>query len=105
MKVQSLLEKRLNEGLNPLLLKVVNESPNHNVPEGSESHFRVLIVSDQFEGLSLIQRHQKVYQLISEPIRDKIHAFSQRTLTSKEFKDQGGQLGSSPPCAKKPKKG
>lgn len=104
MKIQNLLENRLKEGLDPLILKVINESPNHNVPEGSESHFRVLIVSDQFEGLSLIQRHQLVHKLVSAPLKEKIHAFSQQTLTPKEFEDRGGQLPPPPPCARKPKK-
>lgn len=101
MKIQHLLENQLREGLNSVILKVINESPNHNVPDGSESHFRVLIVSDQFEGLSLVKRHQMVYKLVSVILKEKIHAFSQQTLTPKEFEDLGGQLPSSPSCAKK----
>ena len=103
MKVQNLLESQLQKGLEPDLLKVINESPNHNVPPASESHFRVLIVSDKFSGLTLIQRHQMVYNLIAQPIKDKIHAFSQQTLTPKEFEERGGHLPSSPPCVKKSK--
>ena len=101
MKIQTLLENKLREGLEPVLLEVVNESPQHNVPEGSESHFRVLIVSDKFAGLSLVKRHQMVHSLIVEQIKEKIHAFSQQTLTPEEFKARGGLLPSSPPCAKK----
>ena len=104
MKIQRLLESKLKEGLQPLLLEVINESPNHNVPEGSESHFRVLIVSDRFAGLSLVKRHQMVHQLVAEQIKDKIHAFSQQTLTPEEFEEKGGLLPPSPPCAKKQKK-
>ena len=104
MNVQSFLEKQLQEGLEPLLLKVVNESPNHNVPENSESHFRVLIVSEKFEGLSLVQRHQMVHRLVADQLRDKIHAFSQQTFTPEEFSTRGGSLPSSPPCTKKSKK-
>ena len=101
MKIQSLLERKLQEGLKPLILKVVNESPNHNVPEGSESHFSVLIVSEKFSGLSLIKRHQMVHNLIEKQIKEQVHAFSQQTLTPKEFEERGGQLPSSPPCVKK----
>ena len=43
----------LNSKLNPSILKVVNESHMHNVPEGSESHFKLIIVSESFK-LSLI---------------------------------------------------
>ena len=102
MKVQTLLEKQLKEGLNHALLKVTNESPNHNVPEGSESHFHVLVVSEKFSGLSLIKRHQMVHQLVATELKEKIHAFSQKTLTPEEFEAQGGVLDtSSPPCVKK----
>ena len=101
MTVQNLLEKKLKEGLNPIVLKVINESPNHNVPENSESHFHVLIVSEKFSGLNLIKRHQMVHQLVAEELKEKIHAFSQKTLSPEEFKEQGGVLPSSPPCAHK----
>lgn len=101
MKIQNLLERQLKKGLEPAFLKVVNESPKHNVPQDSESHFRVLIVSDRFSGLSLIKRHQMVHNLIAEEIKNKIHAFSQQTLTPEEFKERGGRLPPSPPCAKK----
>ena len=103
MTVQNLLEKRLREGLKPLVLELVNESPNHNVPEGSESHFHVLIVSEKFSGLNLIKRHQMVHELVAKELKEKIHAFSQKTLTPEEFEKQGGVLPSSPPCAHKSK--
>ena len=104
MTVQSLLEKQLKAGLEPVLLKVSNESPKHNVPEDSESHFHVLIVSKKFSGLSLIKRHQLVHQLVAKELKEKIHAFSQKTLTPKEFEEQGGTLPDTPPCAHSSKK-
>ena len=36
----------------------------HNVPPGSESHFKVTLVSDKFDGLRLVKRHQEVYGLL-----------------------------------------
>lgn len=100
-EVQTLLENKLTEHLKPVYLEVINESPNHNVPDGSESHFRVVIVSKIFEGLNTIKRHQKVYAIISQEIKEKIHAFSQHTLTPEEWKAKGGNLAESPPCVKK----
>ena len=101
MLIQKQLEEQLEKSFQPLLLKVINESPQHNVPENSESHFRVLVVSDKFAGLSLIKRHQMVHKAVNEQIKEKIHAFSQQTLTPEEFEERGGVLPSSPPCAKK----
>ena len=101
MAVQDTLKQKLEESFQPVVLKIINESPNHNVPEGSESHFRVIIVSQKFEGVSTIKRHQMIYNIVSEELKNKIHAFSQHTLTPKEWVQKGGSLPSSPPCAKK----
>ncbi len=101
MTVQSLLEEQLREGLEPVFLEVINESPRHNVPSNSESHFRALIVSEKFTGLTLIERQRLVHNIIADQIRGSIHAFSQKTLTPEEFKERGGKLSASPPCAKK----
>ena len=100
MKIQKALEEKLTIGLSPLILKIINESPNHNVPPDAESHFRVLLVSDQFKGLSSVKRHQMVYKLIAKEL-ETVHAFSQNTFTSEEWTQQGGALPESPPCQKK----
>lgn len=42
------------------LAEVINESHMHSVPKGAETHFKVVVVSDQFDGLSLLQRHREV---------------------------------------------
>ena len=51
----------LNDRMNISSLKIINESFMHNVPKDSESHFKVIIVSDDFKNLSLINRHKLVY--------------------------------------------
>lgn len=45
----------LTENLNPTHLEVINESYMHNVPKGSETHFKVLVVSNEFNKTTLIQ--------------------------------------------------
>ena len=52
--VENLIRTKLEVGFsshNFLYLEIVNESYKHNVPEGAESHFNVLVVSDAFEGV------------------------------------------------------
>ena len=60
-KVRSEINRKLKERFDPLYLAVENESHNHNVPENSETHFKVTLVSLQFEGMSAVKRHQTVY--------------------------------------------
>ena len=101
MTVQAALEKKLAEGLQPAFLEVINESPRHNVPEKSESHFLAVIVSEKFQGLSAIKRHRLTHSLVRGEIERRIHAFSLRTFTPDEWLERGGRLPPSPDCAKK----
>lgn len=50
MSLQALIEEKLRAELEPSHLEVINESGMHNAPAGAESHFKVIVVSDKFEG-------------------------------------------------------
>ncbi|MBW3698016.1 BolA/IbaG family iron-sulfur metabolism protein [Vibrio sp. T187] len=96
--IQEIIETKLHEELSPLHLEVVNESYMHNVPTGSESHFKVIIVSEAFEGLRLIGRHRKVNQTLAEELANSIHALSMHTYTPEEWKVENGSVPDSPMC-------
>lgn len=53
--MESTIIDKLNEALKPSHIEAVNESYMHNVPLGSETHFKVLVVSEEFNGLPLIK--------------------------------------------------
>ena len=57
--------------------------------EGDGRHFFAALVSAEFEGLSRIKRHQRVYQALGDRMREQIHALSMKTLTPAEFAQQG----------------
>jgi BolA family transcriptional regulator, general stress-responsive regulator len=98
MTMQSLLERKLSGSLNPLHLEVINESHMHNVPEGSESHFKVVVVSEAFEHKARLARHRLVNEAVAEELRSGIHAFSVHAMTPTEWFDRGGRSTDSPPC-------
>ena len=54
--------------------------------EGDGSHFEAVIVSDEFEGKSLIQRHQVVYKALGDAMKEDIHALSMKTYTPDQWK-------------------
>ena len=89
----------LNESLNISSLKILNESYMHNVPEDAESHFKIVIVSNDFSNLSQIQRHKLVYKHLGN-IMDDIHALSIQSFNEVEFKLNPTILNS-PECAHK----
>ena len=98
MQVQRQIEEKLREGFEPLHLEVANESHMHNVPEGSESHFRVVLVSSRFDGNSLIQRHRAVNGALQQELQDQVHALALHTMTPQEWFAKGGEAPDSPPC-------
>lgn len=85
MTIAAAIEKKLLSAFSPLHLDVINESNNHNVPSGSESHFKVTIVSNHFEGERLIKRHRAINSVLSEELAEKIHALALHTYTEKEW--------------------
>lgn len=57
----------------------------HLTVEGDGRHFFATIISDEFNGLRLIQRHKKVYDVLGDRMREEIHALSMKTLTPQEW--------------------
>jgi len=98
MKVQNEIEAKLNENLKPGYLEVSNESSNHNVPAGSESHFKVVIVSHEFEGKMLVARHRMVNEVLAHELQNKIHALALHTYTPAEWDEMNQAAPESPPC-------
>ena len=63
----------------------------HIALEGDGRHWHATIVSAEFEGKRLIQRHQRVYATLGAKIQnDEVHALSMKTLTPAEWAVQGG---------------
>ena len=56
--------------------------------QGDGQHFEALIVADVFEGLRPVARHQKVYSVLGDRMREEIHALSMKTLTPGEWAEQ-----------------
>ncbi|WP_159655160.1 BolA family protein [Vibrio atypicus] len=96
--LQEVIETKLHAQFEPDYLKVINESYMHNVPPGSESHFKVIVVSSEFEGLRLIARHRLVNQALSDELANHIHALSIHTYTGEEWKAQSESAPDSPMC-------
>ena len=97
MTIKSIIEQKLEQTFNPEFLEVVNESFMHNVPEGSESHFKVTVVSNDFAEKRLIARHRLINQALAEEL-NTIHALAIHTLTPDEYFAKAGKVADSPEC-------
>ena len=96
MSIQATLERKIQHALNPSVLNIENESHMHSGP-ATESHFKITIVSESFEGKMLIARHRAVNSLVKDELAS-IHALSLHTLTAQEYSDQMGKVTESPAC-------
>ncbi len=88
MQVKSYIEQQLNEHLTPVFLDVQDESHMHNVPDGAQSHFKVTVVSEQFDGSRLIGRHRQVNALLADALEGPVQ----------EWEKRGGSVNASPQC-------
>jgi stress-induced morphogen len=95
---QQSIQEKLSLALAPIHLDVENESRMHNVPAGSETHFKVVVVSDAFEGLGLVDRHRRVNAALADELRNGLHALTIRALTPAQWSEQGAAGFTSPPC-------
>ena len=53
--------------------------------DGDGTHFEAVIVSDDFEGKSLLERHQMVYKALGDAMKERIHALSLKTYTPEQW--------------------
>lgn len=97
MRIQHQIESKLNASFNPDYLQVVNESGNHNVPPGSESHFKVVMVASAFDDLNRVKRHQAVYGILADELAGGVHALALHLYTAAEWRELGG-APESPQC-------
>ena len=78
----------LQAGLQPSVLELTDESALHAGHAGAASggsHFRLKIVSDQFEGLRLVMRHRLVYDSVRDMMHSEIHALAITALAPSEL--------------------
>ena len=96
--IEQQINSKLSAEFGPDFLQLTNESFMHSVPPGSESHFKVVLVTDQFADKRLVQRHQAVYAVLSEELAGSVHALALHTMTPNEWVDAGGESPASPQC-------
>lgn len=97
MSIQANIEHKLASEYDADYLQVENESHLHNVAPGSESHFKVTIVSNAFKDQMLIKRHRMVNGTLKQEMQ-QIHALALHTLTPDEWQARAGKVADSPKC-------
>lgn len=97
--LETRLREKLTAAFQPAHLELENESHSHSVPRNSETHFKLVLVSSAFEGLSRVARQRKVYDVLKDELAPGgVHALAQRVLTPAEWAADGASGFESPAC-------
>jgi stress-induced morphogen len=72
------LQEKIQRGLPGSYVEVADST-------GGGDHFEALVVSESFNGLSLVERHQAVYRALGDAMRAQVHALSLKTLTPEQY--------------------
>ena len=82
----------LNRSLQPDHLEVINESHLHaghgHFENPNETHFRVVIATHEFEGLSTLERHRRIHESLESCFKQGLHSLSIQALSTKEWKSR-----------------
>lgn len=84
MNTAETIAATLRHALGAIEVTVEDESALHAGHAGAASgggHFRVIVISSQFEGKSLVARHRMVYAALANEMQHAIHALALTTLT------------------------
>ena len=99
MKLETSIRKKIEDALKPVFFEIENESVKHRRPPGAETHFRLLVVSEKFDGLSRVDRQRLVASLFDDERDEGLHALTQKALTPTEWEAQKDQAQTpSPNC-------
>ena len=97
--ISSSISQKLQNEFQPLHCDIINESYMHNVPKGSETHFKVVIVSEKFQEMkNLIQRHRAVNEILAEELNTGVHALSIVAKTPEQWEKMSKEIDPSPKC-------
>ena len=92
MTVSDTIRDKLTSAFAPSEISVTDDSSAHAGHSGAtrddgsrgETHFTVRIISEKFAGLSRVERQRRVYAVLADEMRGKVHALSLTALSPPE---------------------
>ncbi|WP_207062019.1 BolA family transcriptional regulator [Motiliproteus sp. SC1-56] len=97
MTMHAQIEEKVRQGLQVQHLQIENESHLHRGP-ATDSHFKLVVVSDDFEGKRAVARHQQIYGLLAEEMQGPVHALVMHLYTGEEWQQRQGEVPASAAC-------
>ena len=98
MSRQQQIQDIICDAIDTTHIDVINESHMHSVPPNSETHFKLVLVSNDFDGKRKVARHQVIYGLLGGMMNEGLHALAIHAYTPEEWQDAQAQFPASPNC-------
>ena len=76
-KIKNILEDKIKDS------KIFIQDMN-----GNQDHFSVIVISSEFENLSIINQHKMIYNALGEMVTNEIHALQIKTFTLEQWKNE-----------------
>ena len=86
--IKEKIEKKINAAFSPVHISIIDETWKHAGHAGAVSgkgHFILHAVSQQFEGISLLNRNRLIFDILKEEMGSEIHALTIRAQTPPEY--------------------
>lgn len=97
--IEAKISEKVTAEFQPEHMVLENESHSHSVPRNSETHFKLLLVSEKFVGLARVARQRLVYGLLKDEMAPgRVHALSLRLLAPAEWAEDAANTFQSPNC-------
>ena len=82
-----IIKNKIKSEIDVIKIEIIDESSMHAGHKGNSGggHYKALIISNDFENKSLVERHQMIYKALGKLMTNEIHAFSMKTMTENEF--------------------
>lgn len=94
--IQPQIEQAIHNAFDVQFMELLNESHMHAGP-AAESHFKLTVVSQSFDGLNKVKRQQAIYKALSE-LMPQFHALALHTFTPTEWLEKEQTIPASPKC-------
>lgn len=97
MEVTDSINSKITENFDLSHFEIINESHMHAGP-ATDSHFKLILVSEDFKGLGMLRRHFSIYKLLAEELAGPVHALALHTYTDEEWSRRAAKAPDSPQC-------
>lgn len=86
-EIQIKIKNLISKNINMIDFKIIDESHKHanHQKDTNGGHFKLFIISDDFENMTLIKRHKLIYDCLDSIMKKDIHAISMKLVTNQEF--------------------